>query len=350
MKADQPKPVIAISAGDLNGIGMEIIIKTLDHPGLMELCTPVVFASAKVASYHRNAIDRKDFNFNIVSSIDQIHPDRPNLVNAWEEEVPLELGQESETAGKYALKSLNAACQAMEQGSAQALVTAPIHKKTIQSEDFQFTGHTDYLEARFRAKAIMMMVSEEMRMALATVHIPLQKVPELVSEKLLSDKIQILHDTLRRDFQIPKPRLAVLALNPHAGDMGVIGREDQETVAPTIEKAFDKGRQVFGPYPADSFFGAGKHRQFDGVLAMYHDQGLIPFKSLSFGRGVNYSAGLPIVRTSPDHGTAFEIAGKGLADPSSFREAVYLAIDLIRNRSITAEIEANPLKTKRRKN
>lgn len=350
MSETKQKPIIGISVGDLNGIGMEIIIKTFDNPDMMELCTPVVFASSKAASYHRNAIDRKNFNFNICNSIGDIHPDRPNLVNAWKEEVILDLGKESAVVGSYAHKSLAMACEALENNHVQALVTAPIHKKTIQSQDFKFTGHTDYLEARFKAKAMMMLISEEMRMALATVHIPIEKVSETISAKLVQQKIRQLHDILRHDFHIEKGKIAVLSLDPHAGDNGVIGNKDQEIIEPTIAKAFNEdGILAYGPFPADSFFGSGRHRKFDAVLAMYHDQGLIPFKSLSFGQGVNYSAGLPIVRTSPDHGTAFEIAGQGVANESSFREAVYLACDLVRNRAVTNEITANPLKTKSRK-
>lgn len=350
MSSNNQKPIIGISAGDLNGIGMEIIIKTLENDNMMELCTPVVFASSKVASYHRNAIDRKNFNFNICNAIEDIRDDKPNLINVWPEEVILDLGKESEVVGSYAFKSLKAACDALENNEVHALVTAPIHKKTIQSKDFKFTGHTDYLEDRFKAKAIMMMVSQDMRMALATVHVPLQKVSELISTEMVYQKIVQLHEVLKKDFQLERGKIAVLALDPHAGDDGVIGNKDKQEIEPAVQRAFgDDSILAYGPFPADSFFGSGKYQQYDAILAMYHDQGLIPFKALSFGRGVNFSAGLPIIRTSPDHGTAFEIAGQGVASESSFREAVYLACDLVRNRKVNEEITANPLKTKSRK-
>lgn len=350
MSEPNNKPIIGISAGDLNGIGMEIIIKTFDNPEMMNLCTPVVFASSKAASYHRNAINRKNFNFNICNALGDIHPDRPNLLAVWKEEVVLDLGKENDIVGSYAHKSLQAACEALENNEIQALVTAPIHKKTIQSKEFNYTGHTDYLEDRFKAKAIMMLISDEMRMALATVHLPLEKVSAAVTGQLVNDKIKQLHQILQNDFHIAKGKIAVLSLDPHAGDNGVIGNKDKEVIEPAVTKAFNEdGVLAYGPFPADSFFGAGRHKKFDAILAMYHDQGLIPFKSLSFGQGVNYSAGLPIIRTSPDHGTAFEIAGQGIANESSFREAVYLACDLVKNRKVTNEITANPLKTKSRK-
>ncbi len=349
MSQEAKRPVIGISCGDLNGIGMEIIIKTFENADILELCTPVVFASSKVASYHRNAIDKKDFNFNIINDLDKIHPGRPNLFNCWKDEVVLNLGTESKVSGEYALKSLDFACSALEKNQIEALVTAPIHKNTIQSPDFQFTGHTDYLEARFKAKGTMILISQQMRMALATVHIPLEKVTPIISQELVLQRIEDLHQSLANDFQITRGKIAVLALNPHAGDGGVIGKQDAEIVQPAIQKAFEKGISAFGPFPADSFFGAGKHRSYDMILAMYHDQGLTPFKALSFGEGVNYTAGLPVVRTSPDHGTAFEIAGQGVANPQSFREAVYAAIDFIKNRKVAQELNANPLKTKRKK-
>lgn len=342
-EAEKP-PVIGITVGDLNGIGMEVIIKTLREPGITELCTPVVFGSSKTASYHRKAIDAMQFSFQVIRSIDQLHVDKPNLLNCWEEEVNLDFGTVDKAVGAYALKSLQAACQAYDEGHIDALVTAPIHKESIQSEDFRFSGHTDYLEARYKSKATMLLMSDEMRMALTTVHIPLAKVTELLSTELIHEKIKSVHQSLKQDFLIPKGKIAVLAVNPHAGDAGVMGNEDKDMVAPAIEKACEEGMLVFGPYPSDSFFGSGNYRKFDAILAMYHDQGLIPFKSLSFGRGVNYSAGLPLVRCSPDHGTAFEIAGKGIADASSFREAIYAAIDLVKNRKVDKDINANPLK------
>lgn len=347
--SDKQTPVLAISCGDLNGVGMEIIIKTLENHAILDLCTPVVFASSKVAGYHRKAIDRPEFKFHIINSLDKIQPGKANLYNVWKEEVNLEMGKVDPEVGAFAIKSLEAACDSIDEGHCDALITAPIHKKAIQSENFRFTGHTDYLEDRYQSKAMMLMVSEEMRIALATVHQPLSTVTKSISTALLNDKFQALHHILKEDFHLPKGRIAVLSLDPHAGDGGVIGKADDEIVKPSIEKAFQNGIAVFGPFPADSFFGSGQYRQFDAILAMYHDQGLTPFKSLSFGHGVNCTAGLPIVRCSPDHGTAFDIAGQGQADPSSFREAMYLAIDLVKNRGVSKEINANPLKISKKK-
>ncbi len=337
------KPVIGISCGDLNGIGMEIIMKTFANEEMLELCTPVVFASSKVASYHRKALDMGDFSFHIINDLDKLHEQKCNLLNCWKEEVNLELGKEDKQVGEYALRSLQKACDALDAGKIQALVTAPIHKHSIQSGEFKHTGHTDFLENRYQAEAIMMLASEEMKMTLATVHIPLAAVSSALSQKLISNKLRLIDKSLRNDFHIKKAKIAVLALNPHAGDGGVIGTEDDDLVKPAVQHAFEKGIMAFGPFPADSFFGAQKHKQYDAVLAMYHDQGLVAFKSLSFGQGVNYSAGLPIIRTSPDHGTGFDIAGKGIADESSFRHAVYMASELVRNRKVTSEITANPL-------
>lgn len=349
MSETKPRIKVGISVGDLNGVGMELIIKTFGNKDMLELCTPIVFASSKAASYHRNAIDRKDFNFHIINSVKDALDDKANLLNVWKEEVAMEFGKVDAKVGEYAVKSLEAASQALEEGNIDALVTAPLNKESIQSDNFRFSGHTDYLESRFKAKATMMLVSDEMKMALATVHVPLKRVSEILNAELIEQKLKSIHHSLKQDFHQPKGRIAVLALNPHAGDNGVIGKEDQEIVLPAIEKAKDAGILAFGPFPADSFFGAALHKQYDAILAMYHDQGLVAFKSLSFGEGVNYSAGLPFVRTSPDHGTAFDIAGEGKAEPSSFRQAVYAAIDIARRRNISAEISANPLKIKGKK-
>ena len=341
------KPIIGISCGDLNGIGLEVVMKTLANNDVFELCTPVLFASAKVVSYHRKALGMADFNFNIAQSVSAVKPGSPNLINSWKEEVILELGKVSPVVGSYALKSLNDACTALESGEIHALVTAPINKESIQSDEFRFTGHTDYLEARFKGKATMLLVSDEMKMALATVHVPLREVAGQLSEERIISRLESLNQTLNRDFLKKKGKIAVLALNPHAGDGGVIGSEDDTVVGPAIQKAFEQGIMAFGPYPADSFFGSGKYKEFDAVLAMYHDQGLIPFKTLAFGHGVNFSSGLDIIRTSPDHGTGFDIAGEGVANESSFRQALFLAIDLVKNRSISKEISANPLRIKK---
>lgn len=343
------KPIIGISCGDLNGIGMEIIMKTFSHGDMMDLCTPVVFASSKVASYHRKALGMDHFNFQIINDFSQLSDKKANLLNCWNDDVILELGKESRAVGQYSLKSLEHAVAAYKENKIDALVTAPIHKNSIQSDEFKFKGHTDWLESQFPGKSTMLMLSEEMKMALATVHIPLSEVSGAIDTQDLVRRILALSKCMNRDFHISKAKIAVLALNPHAGDGGVIGDEDEKVVAPAIREAFDKGVLAFGPFPADSFFGSGKYKEFDAILAMYHDQGLIPFKSLSFGQGVNYTAGLPIIRTSPDHGTGFDIAGKGMASESSFREAVYAAIDLVKNRSISEEIHQNPLPMKKGK-
>lgn len=343
------KPVIGISCGDLNGIGMEVIMKTFSHPDIFDICTPVVFASSKVASYHRKALNMEDFDFHIINDISASKEGKPNLLNAWKEEVILDLGKLSPVVGGYALKSLDQVCAALESGSIDAMLTAPIHKESIQSDDFRFAGHTDYLEARFKGKATMLLVSGELRMALATVHIPIKEVSSRISEELILERLNGLNKTLNQDFLRKKAKIAVLALNPHGGDGGVIGHEDDAVVGPAIQKAFDQGIMAFGPFPADSFFGSGRYKDFDAVLAMYHDQGLIPFKTLAFGQGVNFSSGLDIIRTSPDHGTGFDIAGKGIADESSFRQALFLAVDLVRNRSLSREISANPLAIKKSK-
>lgn len=347
--SEERLPRIGISIGDLNGVGLELIMKTFANPEMLELCTPVVFGSSKVVSYHRNALDMRDFNFHIINQVEDALEGKANLVNCWKEDVKMEFGQVNPEVGAFAAKSLEAACDAAEAGTIDALVTAPINKESIHGANFQFSGHTDYLESRFKSKATMFFLSPHLRLGLATVHIPLNKVSEHLTSSLVEQKIWALHQSLKMDFHLPKGRIAVLALNPHAGDNGLMGKEDQEVVLPAIEKARERGAMAFGPYPADSFFGSGSFKNFEAVLAMYHDQGLVAFKSISFGEGVNYSAGLPIIRTSPDHGTAFDIAGQGLAEPSSFRAAVFAAIDLVRNRSISAEISANPLKIKGKK-
>lgn len=341
-------PIIGISVGDLNGIGLEVVLKTFSNNDMLDLCTPVIFGSAKTLSYHKKALDLEQFHFQQHNNAKAPVLGKVNLVNCWKEEVRLEFGKADKEVGAYALKSLDFACKAFEDGNIDALVTAPINKETIQSDQFRFTGHTDYLEARYKGKSTMLLVSEEMRMALQTVHIPLCDVPKAITKDLLVQRLKILNESLEKDFHIKKGKIAVLALNPHAGDGGVIGEEDTKIVAPAIAQAFDEGVAAFGPFPADSFFGSGKHKQFDVILAMYHDQGLTPFKALSFGQGVNYTTGLDIIRTSPDHGTGFEIAGKNMANEASFREAVYLAIDLVRKRKLSAALAENPLSIKTR--
>jgi len=343
MSDNSTKPVIGISAGDLNGIGVEIIIKTFDNTDILEICTPVIFASSKVVSYHKKALGFDKFNFQPINQFDKLHSGKVNLFNSWKEDVVLEFGKEDKQVGKYAVKSLEKACQYLKEGKLDALVTAPINKNTIQGDEFNFPGHTDYLQKNFRGEATMMMVSDKMRMVVATAHIPLKQVSSAVTKELLLKKLKVIEQSLLNDFEIRKGKIAVLSLNPHAGDGGVIGNEDDEVVVPAIREAFEKGTLAFGPYPADSFFGTEKYRKYDAILAIYHDQGLVPFKALSFGDGVNYTAGLEIIRTSPDHGTGFDIAGKGVADESSFRQAVFLACDIFKKRQSSKNIKKNPL-------
>ncbi len=339
---------VGITQGDINGVGLEVIIKTFIDPAIEELCTPIIFSSQKTASYHRKALGIEDFSFNIIRDIDQANPKKPNLLSVYDEEVNIELGIPTALGGKYAFKSLEAACNALAANKIDVLVTAPINKHTIHSAEFPFAGHTEYLDQKFsggKGDALMLMVSETLKIGLVTGHLPVSKiVPELTEEKILK-KITTLNRTLVEDFGIRKPKIAVLGLNPHAGDKGTIGDEEQLVIIPAIDKAKTASILVQGPYPADGFFGNASYLQFDGVLAMYHDQGLIPFKTIAFHDGINYTAGLSVIRTSPDHGTAYDIAGKNKASEQSFRQAVYLAIDLFRKRSEYKEISANPLKS-----
>jgi 4-hydroxythreonine-4-phosphate dehydrogenase len=341
----EEKIIVGISQGDINGIGLEVIIKTFLEPQMLEICTPVVFGSNKTASYHRKALNIEDFSFNQIHDISEVNHKRANIINVYDEEVNIELGKQTADGGKYALKSLQAAVSALEQGKIQVLVTAPINKENIQSPDFNFPGHTEYLDEKFGdGNSLMFLISDTLRVAVVTGHIPVKNiVQELTTEKILK-KIQTLHKSLTQDFSIRTPKIAVLGLNPHAGDNGVIGDEEQTIIIPAINKAKEEGLLVYGPYPADGFFGNGTYKNFDGVLAMYHDQGLIPFKTISFGAGVNFTAGLSVVRTSPDHGTAYDIAGKNIASEESFRKAIYSAIDIYHTRMQNIELGANPLK------
>ncbi len=340
----EEKIIVGISQGDINGIGLEVIIKTFLDPQMLEICTPVIFGSNKTASYHRKALNIEDFSFNQIHNVSEINHKRANIINVYDEDVVIELGKQTANGGKYALKSLEAAANALEKGEVDVLVTAPINKENIQSPDFNFPGHTEYLEKKFgNGSSLMFLVSDTLRVAVATGHIPVTQVgQELTKEKIIK-KIQALHKSLIEDFSIRKPKIAVLGLNPHAGDNGVIGNEEQLLIQPAVEKAKEEGMLVYGPYSADGFFGSGTYKNFDAILAMYHDQGLIPFKTISFNSGVNFTAGLPIVRTSPDHGTAYDIAGKNLASEESFRRAVYLAVDIYKTRNQYAELTANPL-------
>lgn len=341
---------VGITQGDINGIGPEIIIKTFLDPAICELCTPVVFGSNKTMSYHRKAMSIEDFSFHTVHDLDQLNPKRPNLLNIYDEEVNIELGKSTALGGKYALKSLESACDALENGKIDVLITAPINKHNIQSESFKFSGHTEYLEMRFgNVKGLMLLCSDTLRVGLVTGHIPVANIfASLSTEKILS-KIKTMNKSLKEDFGITKPKIAVMGLNPHAGDNGIIGNEESEMIIPAINKATEDKMLVFGPYSADGFFGSSAYSKFDGVLAMYHDQGLIPFKTLSFNSGVNFTAGLPVIRTSPGHGTAYDIAGQNRADESSFRNAVYLACDIFNTRNNEKEISSDPLKSNPKK-
>lgn len=340
----EEKIIVGISQGDINGIGLEVIIKTFLDPQMLEVCTPVIFGSNKTASFHRKALNIEDFSFNLIKDISEINHKRANIINVYEEDVIIELGAQTEAGGKYALKSLEAAAYALSQNQIDVLVTAPINKENIQSPDFKFPGHTEYLDEKFgTGDSLMFLVSDNLRVAVVTGHIPVTRVAqELTTEKIIK-KLQVLNNSLIKDFSIRKPKIAVLGLNPHAGDNGVIGNEEQQIIIPAINKTKDEGMLVYGPYPADGFFGNGTYKNFDAVLAMYHDQGLIPFKTIAFNSGVNFTAGLPIVRTSPDHGTAYDIAGKNVASEESFRRAVYMAVDIYRTRRQYEEITSNPL-------
>lgn len=337
--------VLGISIGDLNGIGSEVILKTFEDSRMLELCTPVIFANVKMLSYIKKTFELTAAIHGI-ESLDQVITGKINVINTWKENVEVKLGVSDPKNGKYAVASFTSAVAALKNGEIDALVTAPISKINIQSDDFQFPGHTDYLDKELEGNALMFMIHEDLRVGLLTDHIPVNEVSAHLNEALIREKIETVRKSLIQDFSINKPKIAVLGLNPHAGDGGVIGSEDDLLLKPVIQKMFSQGTMVFGPYPADGFFGSRQYEKFDAVIATYHDQGLIPFKTLSFGTGVNYTAGLNKVRTSPDHGTAYDIAGKGIADYNSFKEAVYSAIDIYNSRIQYAEISKNPLKIK----
>lgn len=348
---NKEKPRIGISAGDINGIGMEVIIKALADNRIFSECTPVVYSSSKIASFYKKQLNLPDFNFNAAKDASQINPKTANLVNCWEEEVALQPGKSTPEGGKYALKSLQAVVEDLKAGKVDMLVTAPLNKENIQSDQFRFPGHTEYLTQEAGVNdSLMLLVSDDLRVGVITGHVPLSKVAGLITPDLIASKVKILNRSLQIDFGIRKPRIAVLGLNPHAGDNGVIGNEENTIIAPAVnELRAESDIMVFGPYPADGFFGSGNFKNFDGILSMYHDQGLAPFKALSFGSGVNFTAGLPIVRTSPDHGTGYDIAGKNLASEESFRNAIYLACDIYNNRQQQKEWSKNPLKVTEQK-
>ena len=336
---------VAITHGDTNGIGYEIIFKTFADPEMLELCTPIVYGSPKVAAYHRKTMNMQA-NFTIISKAEDARDGKLNLLTTFEEEVKVDFGAPSKEAGEASFKALERAMKDFEAGLYDVLVTAPINKNNIQNEKFHFCGHTEYIEERVGhgSKALMILMNSNLRVALVTTHLPIKDVAAAITQERIVEKATIFHQSLRRDFRLSKPRIAVLALNPHAGDNGVIGNEEQEIIAPAISQLAAAGINAYGPYAADGFFGSGMYTAFDGVLAMYHDQGLAPFKTIAAEEGVNFTAGLPIVRTSPDHGTAYDIAGKNIADESSMRHAIYTAIDVFRNRADYDEPLANPLK------
>ena len=337
--------IVGISIGDLNGIGSEVILKTFEDTRMLELCTPVIFANVKILSFIKKNLN-SEAALHGIDRIDQLVKGKINVLNVWKEGVDINFGQNDDVVGKYAIKSFVAATAALKAGLVDVLVTAPINKYNIQSEDFKFPGHTDYLDQELEGNALMFMVQDNLRVGLLTDHVPVTDVAKHLTEKLIIQKIETINKSLKQDFNITKPKIAILGLNPHAGDNGVIGNEEEKIIKPTIKKLFEKGIFAFGPYSADGFFGSGQYEKYDAVIASYHDQGLIPFKTLSFGSGVNYTAGLNKIRTSPDHGTAYEIAGKGIADFGSFKEAVYLAIDIYNSRNEYEILVKNPLKTK----
>ncbi len=335
---------VGITHGDINGISYEIIIKSLMDQRVLEMFTPIVYGHSKVASYYRKSIGVSEFMFNMIKHPDAASTKKPNMISCYDEEVKIEMGKVSPVAGKLAIRALEMATEDLRKGLIDVIVTSPVNKKNIQSEIFHFRGHTEYLAKEFNCSDyLMLMVSGKFRVGVVTGHIPLKDVPGVITEELIKSKINVLNDSLIRDFGVRKPRIAVLGLNPHAGEDGLLGDEEKKFIIPAINKAFNEGILVFGTYPADGFFGSENFQKFDGILAMYHDQGMIPFKSLSFQDGVNYTAGLPVIRTSPAHGTAYELAGKNMASPDSLCAAIYLAIDIYKKRIEFEEISENPL-------
>ena len=338
----EEKIIVGISVGDLNGIGGELILKTFEDSRFFELCTPVIFASAKFVSFLKKHF-KSETRFHSIHKMDALVHGKLNVFNVWKEAVNIEFGKEDPEIGKYAIRSLKAATRMLKEGHIDVLVTAPIHKRNVQSDDFKFPGHTDYLNQELKGDSLMFMVTDDLRVGLLTDHIPVKDIAEHITPDLIQAKVQAIYHSLVQDFGIRKPKIAVLGINPHTGDNGVIGKEDEDILKPTLTALREEGKLIFGPYSADSFFGANGYKKFDAILACYHDQGLIPFKTLSFGKGVNFTAGLDKVRTSPDHGTAFEIAGKGEANTNSFKEAIFTGIQIFRNRELYKELTKNPL-------
>ncbi len=342
----EQKIIVGITHGDINGIGYEVIIKTLADNKILELCTPVIYGSPKLMAYHRKAFESKPFNYNQIPSGSKAEHKQRNIVSCIDDTLRIELGKPTQESGTAALQSLKCAVEDLKAGEIDVLVTAPINKQTIFSDEFNFHGHTEYLQAEFETEEVLMlMIGERMKIGTITGHIPLEDVTKTITKELILKKLRILHKSMVEDFAMPQAKIAVLGLNPHAGDNGLIGKHEQEVIIPAIEQARAEKIMAVGPYPADGFFGSQSYTKFDAVLAMYHDQGLIPFKTIEFESGVNYTAGLPIVRTSPAHGTAYDIAGEGKASEESFRAALYAAIKIHKNRLIYSEINEDPLLT-----
>jgi 4-hydroxythreonine-4-phosphate dehydrogenase len=337
---------LGISIGDFNGIGIEIILKTFLDKRMLDFCTPIIFGSAKLITAYKKTMDI-DLPFNGIKHINNVVLGKVNILNLWNEDIEVEHGKPTAISGKYAFKSLEAATEALKQGEIDILVTAPINKDNIQSDEFKFPGHTEYLESQLEGDSLMILMTDNLRIGLITGHIPVSEISKTITPSLIKSKVSIMYNTLVQDFAISKPKIAILGLNPHCGDHGVIGKEDDEIIRPTIAEIQEEGKLVYGPYAADSFFGSENYKKFDGILAMYHDQGLAPFKTLSFGEGVNFTAGLEKIRTSPDHGTAYELAGKGIANINSFKEAVYTAIKVYSTREEYNDLTKNSLKRQR---
>ncbi len=339
---------VGITHGDCNGVGYEILLKAFSDNRLTELLTPIIYGSSKVASYHRKVLNSKSIPFNMIANCHEAKEGQINFINAVSHDVKIEMGKPNQTAGEAAYVALEAAVADITKLDIDALVTLPINKDSIQGQDFNFRGHTEYLENRTgdgkTHKALMILASDDLRVALVTTHLPISEVAGSITKELVIEKIKTLNDSLKRDFFIDNPRIGVLSLNPHAGENGLLGKEEQEIIEPAIQKCLEKDILCSGPYAADGFFGSRKYKQFDAILAMYHDQGLVPFKTIAMGSGVNFTAGLPIVRTSPAHGTAYDLAGKNEASEESFRQALYMAVDIHRNRVSYDEARKDPLR------
>lgn len=343
----ESKIKIGISIGDINGIGVEVILKTFDDKRMLDFCTPVIFGSSKVMSFYKKTLN-SNILIHSISNISQVVDGKINVLNIWKEDVEISVGKLNEVGGKYAFLSLREATKALKKDAVDALVTAPINKENIQSDEFKFAGHTEYLESELEGDSLMILMADKLRVGLITGHIPIAEISKAITPELIKSKVNLMYQTLVQDFEISRPKIALLGLNPHCGDNGVIGKEDDDIIKPTVLELQSEGKLIYGPFAADGFFGSKNYQQFDAILAMYHDQGLAPFKTLSFGKGVNFTAGLNKVRTSPDHGTAFEISGKNSADESSFKEALFKAIEIYKKRSNYLELTRNSLKKGKR--